>query len=47
MKKLGKPLRGQGKIREGQHKYLPCMVIFHCFEEKVAMINPIKPNIGL
>jgi len=23
------------------------MVIFHCFEDKVAMINPIKPNIGL
>jgi len=27
----------------GQHKYLPCMVIFHL----VAMINPIKPNIDL
>jgi len=23
------------------------MVIFHCFEDEVAMINPIKPNIGL
>jgi len=22
------------------------MVIFHCFEDEVAMINPIKPNIG-
>jgi len=23
------------------------MVIFHCFEDEVALINPIKPNIGL
>jgi len=23
------------------------MVIFHCFEDYVAVINPIKPNIGL
>jgi len=22
------------------------MVIFRCFEDYVAMINPIKPNIG-
>jgi len=33
MKKLGGPLRGQGNIRGGQHKYLRCMVIFHCFED--------------
>jgi len=23
------------------------MVIFCCFEDEVAMINPIKPNTGL
>jgi len=23
------------------------MVIFRCFDDYVAMINPIKPNIGL
>jgi len=23
------------------------MVIFHCFEDYAAMINPIKPNTGL
>ena len=31
----------------GQHKSLSCMVIFYCFEDYIAMINPIKPNIGL
>jgi len=31
----------------GQHKCLSCKVIFHWFEDYVAMINPIKPNIGL
>ena len=37
---------GQGKSR-GQHKCLSCMVIFHCFEDEVAMINPLQPNVGL
>jgi len=23
------------------------MVIFHCFEDKFVIINPIKPNLGL
>jgi len=23
------------------------MVIFRCFEDQVAMINPIKPNTGV
>jgi len=46
MKKVGGALQGQGKCR-GEHKNLSCMVIFHCFENEVAMINPIKPNIGL
>jgi len=45
IKKRG-ALRGQGKSR-GQHKCLSYMVIFRCFEDYVAMINPIKPNIGL
>jgi len=36
MKKLG-----------GQHKCLPFMVIFCCKEDWFAVINPIKPNIGL
>jgi len=31
----------------GQRKCLSCMVIFHFFEDKVALINTIKPNIGL
>jgi len=31
----------------GQHKCLSCMVIFRCFQDKVATINPIKHNIGL
>ena len=34
MKKVGGgALRGQGKRRGGQHKYLSCMVIFDCFED--------------
>jgi len=32
MKKVGRALWGQGKIG-GKHKYLPCMAIFHCFQD--------------
>jgi len=46
MKKVGGHCRAKEKVG-GQHKYLSCMVICHCFEDEVAMINPIKPNIGL
>jgi len=46
MKKWGSHCGGKEKLG-GQHKYLPCMVIFNCFEDEVAMINLIKPKIGL
>jgi len=46
MKKVGSDCRAKEKVG-GQHKYLSCMVIFHCFEDLVAMIKPIKPHIGL
>jgi len=29
------------------HKRLSCMVVFRCYEDYFAMINPIKPKIGL
>jgi len=45
LKKWG-ALRGQKKV-SGQYKYLTCMVIFRCYEDSVAMIYLIKPNIGL
>jgi len=38
---------GQRKKVGGQHKYLSCMKIFRCNEERLAMVNLIKPNIGL
>jgi len=31
----------------GQHKCLSFMVTFRCNEDWLAMVNPIKPNIGL
>jgi len=42
----GCALHDQGKSW-GPHKCLSCMVIFRCFEDQVAMINPIKSNISL
>jgi len=42
--KSGEATAGPRKSRGGQHKCLSCIVIFHCFEDEVAMINPIKPN---
>jgi len=46
MKKVGGHC-GVMEKKGGQHECLSCMVIFDCFEDYVAMINPIKPNIGL
>ena len=46
MKKVGGNCGAKEKVG-GQHKYLSCMVIFHCFEDLVAMIKPIEPHIGL
>jgi len=46
MKKVGGHREAKEKVGV-QHKYLSCMVIFHCFEDLVAMIKPIKPHIAL
>ena len=46
MKKLGNHCGNKEKSR-GQHSCLSCMEIFRCNEDWFAMINPIKPNIGL
>ena len=46
MKKVGGTAEPRKKVG-GQHKCLPCMVIFHSGEDRFAMIKPIKPNIGL
>jgi len=45
--KTGVSLRDQGKSSGDQHKCLSCLVIIPCNEDRFAMINPIKPNIGL
>jgi len=47
LKKWGWGTAGPRKKVGGQHKCLSCMVIFHCFEDKVAMTYLIKPNISL
>jgi len=47
MKKLEGGHRGAKDESGGQHKCLSCMVIFRCNEDWFALINPIKPNIGL
>ena len=46
IKKWGRHYGVNDKVG-GQHKCLSCMVIFHCFEDQVAIIDHIKPNIGL
>jgi len=45
LKKWG-ALRGQGKVG-GPTEMSSCMVIFRFIEDYVAMIYPIKPNMGL
>jgi len=47
MKKTRVPLRGQGKKKGCQHKCFSCLVIFRWNEVWLAMINPIKSNIGM
>jgi len=46
LKQWGGSLRGKEKVG-GKHKCLTCMVIFRFLEDSLAVINPIKPSIGL